>query len=508
MNRSAIDTLLQSYKKQRGWGRFFFGNTKGIKELTALYNTLPSGELSEETLDRITWLINARAERLVKRRDNYDTDMGVKKATNKIYKSLQNLVSEAKKEYAPTTYNDPLYPHKLIKKNRLLVTAEGEHFDVISLFEALMKNERLTNPITQKLLPETTLESLRKHSLIAKRFVNFEQALLWVQSAMVDFQRFVTRMDIDPRHNPGFMETLVLKYRCHKVDKASFMKYLNILYQYIQDAIKVKSNFSDAEEALFQSKPWYKSLVQIVNIQNYFSFENVDKNIFWEFVINEYSAVLRTRLEGSLRTARSVIEALKSFDDQPEYWVRQAYDYNPIRHESQWGSEYVVRSSEIEGQKNGVLGLKNIVGNFKGVFFNAFRYDCLGKLYDSLDNSGVCLGEKTRAIAAWGNSLLNREPGTIMPTINELFAGYQVELTNSKSSQKFFYSGMSAVDFIWDKHKHEKFTYQDQDGNEQEATLTKAHIQYYLRNIMCDDDVPEVDTPEIFQTSTSMRSAF
>lgn len=197
MQISDLEALLKEYNDNRGWFRFFFGNTRGIKNLNQLKNEFKNNldvtKLSDEQCAQIEELLAQRAHRLIGRDDNYYLAAGRKKLTNKIYQQLAHMLSshyQAQGKIGSECYLMPYLANGRDSQDHLLDTLSLDQIEVFedqqqfyginpSAYAATMTIENAwQNPVTQEPLPPSVQEKLLTHTQLGHFFA---QCVDWLR---------------------------------------------------------------------------------------------------------------------------------------------------------------------------------------------------------------------------------------------------------------------------------------------------------------------------------------
>lgn len=176
ITKQTIADSIKRYETNRGWGRFFFGNTKGITQLKKIYKELPDVNLSDVDLRRLYINLCNRRDRLRNRQDNYSTKLGEEKLTNQIYRGLEDLVisdyEQIMLEKAPnlratipskdTPFEDLVLFETIDDDTKQI--SDWNAVDLGAYLLAVSSWDGLKNPYTEGPLPNITLKKIRKHT--------------------------------------------------------------------------------------------------------------------------------------------------------------------------------------------------------------------------------------------------------------------------------------------------------------------------------------------------------
>ena len=234
MNKTVIAAVLKQYKKNRGWGRFFFGDTKGMNELKAFYKTINhTNELHITELTRLYTVLKTRQQRLQGRKDDYPTAIGQKKLTNRIYKALESQLSAA-------IDADP-YLQDLVPKEAV---AAPSSFNQLAIFPSRTLNQPivfnllrycqnvtstgLSHPVDKdQILPEASRASLRAHGYFGYLFS-------WIERIFAKFSLSSLSTPIKLSDwiisDQGILEFRSWLQQC---DKTSFLLYENSISEIV-----------------------------------------------------------------------------------------------------------------------------------------------------------------------------------------------------------------------------------------------------------------------------------
>lgn len=201
MYKRQIKAMLEQYNNERGWFRWLFGNTRGIKELQAFYDNLEQTDhttLSLQDLGELQALLSNRWNRIQDRKDNYFTAKGHEKLTNQIYKQIAESLSNAYIENDYDYQGSLLAPSILNAKNvsgepidqlhitNWFIISENNSLyalDVDKYKDYVDSNHRFDNPHTGNKLSSSILSRLFSHSIWGAAFSHFKNILDYFKSS-------------------------------------------------------------------------------------------------------------------------------------------------------------------------------------------------------------------------------------------------------------------------------------------------------------------------------------
>lgn len=398
-----------------------------------------------------------------------------------------------------------------IPQDHLFTSESGIKLDATLLLQTFTVESGFINPYTGAALSDDDHKQLREHPLVGESFQRLERILgqypsdvaaPYPKTSML-LHLFVSAAGevIDIYQQENLIQRITDLYLANQLTRDEFREVLNLAYNQTAADIALKQALTTAEEDNLTDDPIFENLQRAVRFQSELTLEDLPKATFWALMHRELLLVLkvnplpRQRMP-SMNGAASTTLAIETFDNVPEDYLRISgrngnFKYSLRGGDDQFGEhQYVVRHEELYGDNNGRAGLKNIVGTFKGSLLTALRHDLCKEMLNQIDTSGICVAERVRTLNAWRIGLDKpSSPSGTTKTVLDKLNDYQAELMASYKVRMGYYVGDSAVEFIMQRHRGEKFIYTDEHGDEQEGVITRDIVAYFLYTWMADDMV-------------------
>ena len=389
----------------------------------------------------------------------------------------------------------------------------------LSLFAQVLDTQGFINPYTKHPLSEIDIESLKSHPHYGCVFQALGQLLDgWNALGSKPSYTYTCKLShlivlsngrvVDLYQEDNVLGQLIDTYMAKNITRTELLDGVSQLYDLMMADKALKQSLTTAEEATLVDNTVFQNLSRCLDIQEQYTLENLNKNLFWKFAESELNQMLKSVRQPPLSQRHghtrnnatcSMFLALKDFDNdaaRAKCVLAAGYSGNII-HSNSFGSEYVARVGQIYDSARAEHALINVVATFKGAFLAVLRHDRFKDLFNRMDHYGICVAEKTRSIAGWTMSL-QASRGDVSRDILAVLADYQEELTGSNQSRSRFIENNDAVSFILERHQNQRFIFTDTNDEEQQGYITREIIVYYLKNYMGHDGLPEVPRPDCF----------